>query len=193
MERLEKDEFLQISKAIEIFDTSYSSVQRLCRKEKAGKRVKKKSNKYIIQYSLLKEHFKLKESTKVRTPPHVEKAEPNNMAGSLSAAGAAGSDDRLIDSLNSQIDFLTSQINSKDSQIDKLLQRQSEQNIIIQTLQTSLSNKIDSSVPLLVDSIKEVRTVPAPPPAQNNDNGFTVAAAILILLTILLIVLFVWK
>jgi len=188
MERLEKDDFLQISKAIEIFNTSYSSIQRLCRKEKMSKRVKKKSNKYVIQYSLLIEHFDLKASEKEPTTPRPKIDEPKQTAG-------AGSDDKLVDTLNSQIDFLTSQINSKDSQIDKLLQRQFEQNTIIQTLQTSLSNKIDSSVPLLIDSIKEVRTpAPATPPAPaENDNGFTIASAVLILLTVLLLILFVSK
>ena len=186
MERLEKDDFLQISKAIEIFDTSYSSIQRLCRKEKSTKRVKKRSNKYVIQYSLLKEHFDLLEKEPTTRPPKIDK--PNNTAGSV---GAVGVDNRLVDSLTIQIDYLKSQINSKDSQIDKLLQRQSEQNIIIQTLQTSLSNKIDSSVPLLVDSIKEVRTVPTPP--AENDNGFTIASAVLILLLVALLILFVSK
>lgn len=187
MEKLENDNFLSISKAIEIFDTSYSSVQRLCRKEKNSKRVKKKSNKYIIQYSLLSEHFKLLErpqkqgTSKQGTPTHVEKDEPN-----------LDSQKVFIESLNSQIDFLKIQMTNKDNQIDKLLQRQSEQNIIIQTLQTSLSNKIDSSVPLLVDTMKETRphTTPTPP---NNDNGFTIAAAVLILLTVALLILFVTK
>lgn len=191
MARLEKDDFLQISKAIEIFDTSYSSVQRLCRKEKAGKRVKKVKNKYVIAYSLLSEHFELKDTTKERTPPAKEEERKISLSAGNGRENEEESQKLLINSLNSQIDYLKSQITSKDSQIDKLLQRQSEQNIIIQTLQTSLSNKIDSSVPLLVDAMKENKPVaPAPAPQKENDNGFTLAASIMIVLLVVMIIVY---
>ena len=94
--------------------------------------------------------------------------------------------------LKSENEFLKNEIGNKQKTIDTLLERQFEQNTIIQTLQSridGIGNKIDNSVMLLSEKVKENKNVP-PEPEKQNDNGFTIASAVMILLLVLMIIVF---
>ena len=102
-------------------------------------------------------------------------------------------DVNLVKILREQLSTKDVQLREKDKQIDKLLQRQSEQNIIIQTLNNKiegLSNKVESSVPLLIEAVKENKPVAPVPQEKSNDNGFTIASAIMIILLVVMIVIY---
>lgn len=144
-------EFLSIKKASEKYKASSSTITRFARQNQKTKFVKKENGKFLISDSLLKTNFE-----KVETHDDLQIQTSNNQSEPVPK-------NELVTALKSENDFLRSQITSKDSQIDKLLQRQYEQNTIIQTLQSridSIGNKIDSSVLLLSEKVKENKNTP---------------------------------
>lgn len=175
-----ENEFLSIKKATEKYKASSSTITRFARQNSKTKFVKKENGKFLVSDSLLKAKFEKVEShddLRIQTSNQSEPLPKN--------------ENELVTALKSENDFLRSQITSKDSQIDKLLQRQYEQNTIIQTLQSridSIGNKIDSSVLLLSEKIKENKN--APGPTKENDNGFTIASSVMIILLVLAIIVF---
>jgi hypothetical protein len=169
-----KNDFLTIKQASTKYSVSASTITRFARKNEHTKFVSKENGKYLISDSLLKTSFEKAENH----APVETKTENSN--------------EKVINFLQSQNEFLQSQIIEKDSQIQNLLQRQFEQNTIIQTLQNrfeGIGNKIDSSVLLLSEKVKENKEV-APEPEKQNDNGFTIASAVMILLLVLMIIVY---
>jgi hypothetical protein len=166
--------FLTIKEALQEYEVSQTTLTRFARTHEKSKEVKKENRKFSISDSLLASHFQKRNSHLASQTIQISHSEEKES-------------DTVANILKSQNEFLQSQIVEKDSQINKLLQRQSEQNIIIQTLQNRMDligTKIDDSVLLLAEKVSKT------PPSEDKDNGFTIAAALMIILLVITIIIF---
>ncbi len=178
--------FLSIKQALQKYEVSQTTLTRFARTHQNSKEVKKENRKFFISDSLLASHFQVMDnhldSLTIQTSNQSEPKKENSK------------ELELITVLKTQNEFLQSQIVEKDSQINKLLQRQSEQNIIIQTLQNNfdgMERKIDSSTNLLSEKVTQKNEVgPNNGMEKGNDNGFTIAASIMIILLVVAIIVF---
>lgn len=183
-----KDDFLTIKEASQKYEVSVSTITRLARQSSKTKFVRKEKGKYLVSDSFLSTNYEKAESkSSVVTPTPLQKENGKN----FEVESILKTENEY---LKSQIDKKDSQILEKDRQINKLLQRQFEQNTIIQTMQNkieTLSSRIDNGVKMLSESVKENKT---PPPIQtSNDNsnfGFTIATAVMIILLVVMIIVY---
>ncbi|WP_445956645.1 hypothetical protein [Yeosuana sp.] len=200
-------EYLPISEASKIYKTSKTALTRLANKNINSKHIKKENKMFLISVELLESKYEKRVSssekenrTRVNTKPntHEPQKESIGIQTSNQSEPLPKNDTELVTILKTQNEFLQSQIIEKDkqlhdksSQIDKLLQRQYEQNSIIQTMQNrfeSIGQQIDTSTLLLSEKLKENKSLPGS--AKENDNGFTVAAAVMILLLVVMIIVY---
>jgi hypothetical protein len=191
-----KNEYLTIKEAAAKYKKGSSTITRFVREHQKTKFVKKEKGRFLVSDSLLSSNFE-----KVETHEHLE-IQTSNQSEPKKEIEKEKIGSELVHALKSENEFLRSQISKKDSQIDKkdsqienLLQRQFEQNSIIQTMQNRfdlIGTKIDSSVLLLSEKVNENKPIP---PGRNdnekgNDNGFTIASAIMIILLVVAIIVF---
>ncbi|WP_338794310.1 hypothetical protein [Bernardetia sp. MNP-M8] len=180
--------FLSIKQALEKYEASQTTLTRFARENQKTKNVKKEGGKFYILDSFLASHFQAVNShlvsQTISANSHSEEKKDSKK------------DLELVTILKTQNEFLQNQIKEKDkqlndksSQIDKLLQRQYEQNSIIQTMQNrfeNLQNGIDNGVKMLSESVKEQKPVTE----KGNDNGFTIASAVMIILLVVMIIIY---
>lgn len=184
--------FLSIKEAVLNYKTSRATITRFAKKHQQTKNVKKENGKYFILDSFLDTHF-LKMTT--QNTQILKMSNSQNQSSKTEKNGDLENEkikSELVTILKSENEFLKNEIGNKQKTIDTLLERQFEQNTIIQTLQgriDGIGNKIDNSVMLLSEKVKENKNVPSGLEKQ-NDNGFTIASAIMILLLVLAIVVF---
>jgi len=174
--------FLSIKDALQKYEVTQTTLTRFARTHQKTKNVKKENRKYFILDSFLASHFQVVanhlDSLTIQTSNQSEKKESSTK------------EKELVTALKSENEFLKSQIAKKDSQIDKLLERQFEQNTIIQTLQNrfeGMERKIDNSVLLVSEKVKENKNVVHD---KQNDNGFTIASAVMIILLVVMIIVY---
>lgn len=183
--------FLSIKEAQDQYDTSRTTLTRLANKHKATKDVEVRKRKFYISTTLLDKHFPQSthsDNTDIQSTQMSTQNNHTQNASSKTENRENTKDVDLVKFLQDQITEKDVQLREKDKQIDKLLQRQSEQNIIIQTMQNrfeGLQNGIDNGVKLLSEKTKETNRS-----HKSTDNGFTIASAILILLAVALLVVF---
>jgi hypothetical protein len=173
-----KNEYLTISEASKKYKKSSSTITRFVRSNKQTKFVKEEKGKYLVSDAFLATNFK-----KVETHAPVEIQTSNQ---------SKENDNSLVNTLKSENEFLRSQSIEKDKQINTLLQRQFEQNSIIQTLQNrieSIGTKIDNSVLLISDKVKENKPV-ASNNIDNSNYGYTLASSVMIILLVIMIIIF---
>ena len=163
------------------------TITRFARAHQKTKQVKKEKGRFLISDSLLAANFEKEEKHAPVEIQNFNQAEPKAKNLESEQIGS-----ELVTMLKSENEFLKNEIGNKQKTIDTLLERQFEQNTIIQTLQSridGIGNKIDNSVMLLSEKVKENKNVP-PEPEKQNDNGFTIASAVMILLLVLMIIVF---
>ena len=183
--------FLSIKEAQDQYDTSRTTLTRLANKHKTTKDVEVRKRKFYISTTLLDKHFPQSTHSDNMDIQSTQMSNQNNHAQNQSSKTEnreTTKDVDLVKFLQDQITEKDVQLKEKDNQINKLLQRQSEQNIIIQTMQNrfeGLQNGIDNGVKLLSEKTKETNHS-----HKGTDNGFTIASAILILLAVALLVVF---
>lgn len=180
--------FLSIKDALQKYEVTQTTLTRFARTHQKTKNVKKENRKYFILDSFLASHFQTMDShLDSLTIQTSNQSEPKK---------ESSKELEIVTILKSQNEFLQNQIIEKDSQINKLLQRQSEQNIIIQTLQNRfevLQNGIDNGVKMLSESMKENKEVPPGRNDKQNDNsnyGYTLASSVMIILLVIMIVIY---
>ena len=174
-------EYLSIRQASEKYKISSSTITRLARQNENTNFVKKEKGKFLVSDFFLSTNFE-----KVEIKEVINHDEPKKESKEI--------DNNLVSILQNQNEFLQNEITNKNKVIDTLLERQFEQNTIIQTMQNrfdGIGNKIDSSVLLLSDKVKENKTV-RPGTIQNESSnfGYTVASSVMIILLVLAIIVF---
>jgi hypothetical protein len=178
-----KKEYLTISEASKKYKKSSSTITRFARQNEKSNFVKKEKGKYLVSDAFLAANFKKVENhapVEIQTSNQNEKKEIDKFGS------------EFINSLKSENEFLRSQSIEKDKQINTLLQRQFEQNSIIQTLQNrieSIGTKIDNSVLLISDKVKENKPV-ASNNIDNSNYGYTLASSVMIILLVIMIIIF---
>lgn len=184
--------FLSIKQALQKYEVSQTTLTRFARTHQKTENVKKENRKYFILDSFLASHFQLVDN-------HLDSLtiQTSNQSEQKKESSTKEKELELVTILKSQNEFLQNQIiekdkqlNDKSNQIDKLLQRQFEQNTIIQTLQNrfeGMERKIDNSVLLVSEKVKENKNVVHD---KQNDNGFTIASAVMIILLVVMIIVY---
>lgn len=188
-------EYLPISKAVEIYKISKTSLTRLANKNINSVSVKKENGMFLISVELLDEKYEKRVSSLAKETEHTTEhvRTISRTRANTSEPKKDTNENEVVNLLKSENEFLKKEVGNKQKTIDTLLQRQSEQNIIIQTLNNkieTLSNKVESSVPLLIEAVKENKPVTPVPADKSNDNGFTIASAIMIILLVVMIVVY---
>ncbi len=202
-------EYLPISKSVKIYKTSKTALTRLANKNIDTKNIRKENSMFLISVELLESKYEKRVSSSAKENRTRVNTEPNTTEPQKESIGIQTSTEpkkekensnELVTALKSQNEFLQSQIiekdkqlNDKSSQIDKLLQRQYEQNSIIQTLQNrfdGMERKIDTSTLLLSEKVSQKKEVAPGQTDQKNDNGFTIASAVMIILLVVAIIVF---
>lgn len=207
-------EYLPISEATKIYKISKTALTRLANKNINDKHIKKENKMFLVSVELLESKYKKRVSSPVKeseaqaehVTEHVRTIDRTRANTSEPKKENENQNEKigleLVNSLKSQNEFLQNQIivkdvqlDKKDSQIENLLQRQFEQNSIIQTMQNrfeGLQNGIDNGVKMLSESVKENKPISLGrnESEKGNDNGFTIASAIMIMLLVLAIIVF---
>lgn len=149
----------------------------------------KSENEFLRSQIVLKDVQLNERNSQIETHEHLEiqtSTEPKKEKEKIGS--------ELAQTLKSENEFLKTEIGNKQRTIDTLLERQFEQNTIIQTLQSridGIGNKIDNSVLLLSEKVKENKQVaPGPLQEKGNDNGFTIASSVMIILLVIMIIVF---
>ena len=138
-------EYLTIKEAAKNYNVSSSTITRFARGHQKTKFVKKEKGRFLVSDSLLSSNF---EKAEIHEPSEIQ----------TSNQSKENDNNLMVATLKSENEFLRSQSIEKDKQINTLLQRQFEQNSIIQTLQNRIENigtKIDNSVLLISNKVKE--------------------------------------
>lgn len=180
-------EYLSIRQASEKYKMSSSTLTRFARSNENTNFVKKEKGRFLILDSLLSSNFEKVEKEILITDNRHD--EPNQKTEIKENDNIL-----MVSQLQKENEFLRMEIGNKNKTIDTLLQRQLESNTIIQTLQNrfeSIGTKIDNSVLLLSEKVKENRPVTSTIKEKDTSNfGYTVASSVMIILLVLAIIIF---